>query len=250
MNIQKWFDRSGSFAEGVELYSKLPQPSLHLLRMFKVESVSNFIRLKYELKNAINKGFDSNKIPEIPEIPKIPDAIQVPEEDPGFLNQLIESSSKAEFSKETMAMYPPELHSVYRERISNFYLACELKFKLNALPEANHDAALKLILQLESLWDKIDKSWTILHHWTDHHRIMPTEVSTDYSTFSPMQLANEKGLLETRISKRKKTLDGILKKIEGDPSNRVLANSYNKKKEELEQLIIDLETIKKILKNG
>jgi len=250
MIIQKWFDRSGSFSEGVELYAKLPQPSIHLLRLFKVENTSNFIRLKYELKLAINKGLDKVEIPKNPEIPKNSDQVPAPEEDTAFLNQLIESSSNAEFSKETMAMYPPELHPVYRERISNFYLACELKFKLNALPEAASDEALKIILQLESLWDKIDKAWEILHHWNDHHRLMPTEVSQDYSKFTPMQLANEKGLLETRISKRKKTILGIEKKIETDMSNRVLANSYHKKKEELEQLIVDLETIKKILKNG
>lgn len=250
MKIQKWFDRAGSFAEGVELYSQLPNPSMHLIRMFKAESVSNFIRLKYELKLAINKGLDKAGIPEIPENPKIPASVREPIEDPAFLKRLVEASSNAAFAKETMAMYPPELHPVYRERISNFYMACELKFKLNALPEAANDEALKLILQIESLWDKIDKAWEILHHWTDHHRLMPTEVSKDYSKFTPMQLANEKGLLETRISKRKKTILGIEKKIASDMSNRVLANSYHKKKEELEQLIVDLETIKKILKNG
>ncbi|MBN8565239.1 MAG: hypothetical protein J0M25_00705 [Flavobacteriales bacterium] len=250
MKIKSWFDRSGSFAEGVELYAQLPQPSIHLLKLFKVENTSNFIRLKYELKLAINKGLDKIEIPKNPEIPENSQPKTNTEEDSAFLNQLIESSSKAEFSKETMAMYPPELHKVYRKRISNFYEACELKFKLNALPEEANDQALKIILQLESLWDKIDKAWEILHHWRDHHRIMPTDVSEDYSKFTPMQLANEKGLLETRISKRKKTLEGISKKMDADPVNRVLANSYHKKKEELEQLQVNLETIKKILKGN
>lgn len=250
MKIQEWFDKSGSFTEGVELYSKLPNRSVNLMRLFKVENFSNFIRLKHELKVAINKGLDKVEIPEIPKIPKITVPLPAAEADPAILKSLIESSSKSEFDKENMAIYPRELHPVYRERISNFYKACELKFELNALAEDSNDSALDLILQIESLWDKIDKAWVILHHWRDHHRLMPTEVSKDYSTFTPMQLANEKCLLETRISKRRKTILGIEKRIDSDPSNRVLANSYNQKKEELEQLIIDLEIIKKILKNG
>jgi hypothetical protein len=256
MKIQSWFDNHGTFKEGVEIYSQLPNPSIHLLRLFKIENTSNFIRLKYELKLAINKGLDKpsfERIPEIPKNPEIPEAQKTKSEsviDTSFLKQLTEESSKASFAKETMAMYPEELHSTYRERISNFYEACELKFKLNTVPEADHEAALKIILQLEKLWDRIDKAWVILHHWRDHNRIMPTEVSQDFSKLSALQLANEKGLVETRISKRKKTLLQMEQKLEADPGNRVLANSFNKKKEELEQLILDLETIKTLLKNG
>lgn len=248
MNIQDWFDNSGNFKDGVELYKQLPNHSKIYLRAFRVENLSNFLTLKYELKKALLSGsnisLESKEIPIIPEIPKIP--VQDPEPS---LDYLIKQSESVSFKKETMAMYPPELHPVYRERVSNFYLACELKFKLNALKPKENEAALDLILKLEDLWSKIDKAWMVLEYWKDNNRLMPTEPSTDYSKMNGMQLAKQIALLDSRISKRKKTLAGLESALESDPGNRLIANQYKLKKEALEQLIIDLETIKKLFKD-
>lgn len=252
MDIQKWFDTSGSYQDGLKLYDQLPTKSVMLQKAFKVENFSNFIKLKYELKRAINLGLSISINTEVPnENPIIP--INPVNSDPVIqvdYNSLVAESERQSFSKETMAMYPMELHPVYRQRVSDFYLACELKFKLNRLAALEEKAALDLILQLEKLWDKIDKAWIILEHWKDHARIMPTTTSTDYTKFSPMQLANEKSLIETRISKRTKTIENLSKALEAAPEDRNKANQYNIKKEALEQLKIDLETIKNILKNG
>lgn len=252
MNIQEWFDKSGSYADGLKLYEQLPIKSVILQKAFKVENFSNFIKLKYELKRAIHLGLSisinpeiTNENPIIPEIPVNSDsAVQVD------YNLLVAESERQSFAKETMAMYPMELHPVYRQRVSDFYFACELKFKLNRLAANEEKAALDLIIQIEKLWDKIDKAWVILEHWKDNARIMPTAASIDYTTFTPMKLANEKSLIESRISKRTKTLENLSKALEADPENRNKANQYNLKKEALEQLKIDLETIKNILKNG
>lgn len=248
MNIQDWFDNSGSYADGVKLYALLPNCSNLMLKSFRVENFSNSLQLKYELKRALNSGFNP-KLSEITEISEKPEIKEVPQQKISH-EDLAKQSERTEFPKETMAMYPMELHSVYRERISNFYKACELKMKLNSLQPSQEKEALGLILQIEKLWDLIDRAWMVLEHWKDTARIMPFSESVDFSKYSAVQLVNEKSLMEVRISKRQKTLDKIYADLEANPEDRLKANQYNKKKEELEQLKIDLETIKKLLKDG
>lgn len=246
MDIQKWFDNNGSYAEGLELYQMLPTFSNVQFKSLRIENFSNFIRLKYELKRGLTLGYNVSTIPnEIPVIPEIPENSDLEEEKK---KAILEASKKESFAKETMAMYPPELHPVYRQRISDFYLACELKFKLNALEPKDEKTALEIILQIEPLWEKIDRAWMVLEYWKDNSRIMPTEATIDYSKFTPQKLWKEKALIETRISKRKKTLNNLEKTLEADPENRLTANQYKKRKEVLEQLRVDLEIIKNLLK--
>lgn len=248
MNIQDWFDNSGSYADGVKLYSLLPNCSNLMLKSFRIENFSNSLQLKYELKRALLSGLN----PELTEITEITEKSEIKEvSQPKISHEdLSKESEKTEFPKETMAMYPMELHSVYRERISNFYKACELKMKLNSLLPSQEKEAIDLILQIEKLWELIDRAWMVLEHWKDTARIMPFSESVDFSKYSAVQLVNEKSLMEVRISKRQKTLDKIYADLEANPEDRLKANQYNKKKEELEQLKIDLETIKKLLKDG
>jgi hypothetical protein len=221
-----------------------------MLKAFKVENFSNFIKLKYELKRALNQGHNPSLAPEKQEILEIP---IIPENSDPVIQvdykSIVAASEKVSFAKETMAMYPMELHPVYRQRISDFYEACELKFILNAQPEKAEKESLALIIKIEKLWDKIDRAWMVLEHWKDNARIMPFTTSVDYSTYTGIQLANEKDLLESRISKRDKTLKKLEEALDADPNNRTAANQYLIKKEALEQLKIDLETIKKLLKN-
>lgn len=248
MNIQDWFDSSGSYADGVKLYSLLPNCSNLMLKSFRIENFSNSLQLKYELKRALLSGLNPS-LPEISEIAEKSETKEVPEQKTSH-EELARESEKTEFPKETMAMYPMELHSVYRERISNFYKACELKMILNRLAPSEEMEALVLILQIEKLWELIDRAWMVLEHWKDTGRIMPFSESTDFSKFSAVQLVTEKSLMEVRISKRQKTLDKMYDNLLANPEDRLKANQYNKKKEELEQLKIDLETIKKLLKDG
>lgn len=247
MDIQKWFDTSGSYEEGLALYQQLPTFSNLQFKSLKKESFSNFIRLKYELKRGLMLGHNVDLIPEVNN--EIPENPEIPENSDSTLSAaIIEESEKQNFAKETMAMYPMELHPVYRQRISDFYLACELKFKLNRLKRKQEKEALEIILQLEALWNKIDRAWMILEYWKDNGRIMPSESSIDYSKLTPLELVKEKVLLEARISKRKKTLENLGKALEADPENRLKANQYKIKKEALEQFKVDLETIKNLLK--
>jgi hypothetical protein len=65
--------------------------------------------------------------------------------------------------------------------VSDFYLACELKFQLNSTDDETN--ALTIIIQLDDLWTRIDRAWMILGHWKDHNR-MPTESHEDFSQVS------------------------------------------------------------------
>lgn len=245
MNIEKWFEISGNYQDGLALYQKLPTFTNLNYKSLKNESFSNFIRLKYELKRGLSLGYNPSLDPEVVE-ELITEAIQ--KDDSELSKVIVAESKKQTFAKETMAMYPMELHPVYRQRISDFYLACELKFKLNNLKRKQEKEALDIILQLEALWNKIDRAWMILEHWKSNGRIMPFSTSVDFTKLKPIELFKQKDLIESRISKREKTLNKIAEALNDDPENRLKANQYNTKKEALEQLKIDLETIKNLLK--
>lgn len=245
MDIQSWFSEKGSFADGVKLYSELPSCNANILRSFSKENAANFLKLKYELKkasfsgqNAIAQNVEKIVTEPIKEIKRAT-----------LEKEIIKRSEELSFKKENMAMYPMELHSTYRQRVNDFYLACELKFQLNALSGDNEIQALEIIIQLEDLWTRIDRAWKILNHWKEHNRIMPTEESEDFSKLSGVQLVMMRNKLESRISKRQKTIDAMAIVAENSPEDKSLLNSFNRKLEQLQQLKIDLETIRTILKN-
>jgi len=220
-----------------------------LLRNLAKETPANFLQMKYELKKALISSIKP-KIIAPPSVDKATEPVKPKVADSGLMTQLVNQSEKKVFEKETMAMYPAELHSVYRERITKFYEACELKFKLNSLPAEAENEALQIILQLEDLWTRIDRCWLILEHWKTHNRLMPVEESEDFSKLSAVQLVVRRDRLETSISKRRKTIEGMQANHLTDPENKVILNSLNRKLEQLQQLIIDLETVKQLLKDG
>lgn len=245
MDIQSWFSSQGSYADGVKLYSQLPTCNANLLRGFARENTANFLKLKYELKKASLSG-SSAIIPKTEKIAPEPKKVVKPEP---LLKEIIQQSAAASFKKETMADYPMELHGTYRQRVSDFYLACELKFQLNSIAEDDENAALKIIIQLDDLWTRIDRAWMILGHWKTHNRIMPTEESEDFNKLSATKLVMLRNNLQSSISKREKTIESMHERVKTSPEDRTLLNLYNRKLEQLEQLKIDLETIRKLLKD-
>jgi hypothetical protein len=247
MDIQSWFDNNGSYADGFKLYSELPSRNNNLVRNFLKENPSNFLKLKYELKKALLSG--ANVVVATPIIQAKKEAEPKKKEAEHSHKEIIEQSVETAVKKESMAMYPMELHATYRERISNWYLACELKFQLNACSGENDEAALKIIIQLEDLWTKIDRAWKILDHWKDHNRIMPTDQSENFSSYSKDKLFLMRNRLEVRISKREKTIQSKREAVASSPEDRTLLNALNSKLEQLHQLKIDLETIRKLLKD-
>lgn len=245
MDIQSWFSSQGSYAEGVMLYSKLPTCNANVLRSFSRENTANFLKLKYELKKASLSLTDTNVAP----IVKVVTELRKPAKTESLLQEIIKQSATVTFEKETMAMYPMELHSTYRQRVSDFYLACELKFQLNSIADDDETHALAIIIQLDDLWTRIDRAWMILGHWKDHNRIMPTESHEDFSQVSGNKLVMLRDNLQSSISKREKTIESISARVKASPEDRTLLNLLNRKLEQLEQKKIDLETIRKLLKD-
>ena len=245
MNIQSWFSSQGSYADGVLLYSKLPTCNANVLRSFARENTANFLKLKYELKKASLSLTDTNVAPLV----KVAPELKKPLKPEPLLQEIIKQSAAVSFEKETMAMYPMELHSSYRQRVSDFYLACELKFQLNSIADDDENNALTIIIQLDDLWTKIDRAWMILGHWKDHNRIMPTESHEDFSQVSGNKLVMLRDNLQSSISKREKTVESMQERVKASPEDRTLLNLLNRKLEQLEQKKIDLETIRKKLKD-
>lgn len=244
MDIQSWFSSQGSYADGLLLYSQLPSCNQNLMRSFAKENTSNFLKLKYELKKALLS--DQSTI-----IPKVEKIVAEPKKEPKpepLLQEIIKQSADHSFEKETMAMYPMELHSTYRQRVSDFYLACELKFQLNSIADDDEDDALKLIIQLDDLWTRIDRAWMILGHWRDHNRIMPTQAE-DFSGVTGNKLLMLRDNLQSSISKREKTIESMQERVKASPEDRSLLNLLNRKLEQLEQKKLDLETVRKKLKD-
>lgn len=244
MNIQYWFANSGTYEDGLLIYSKLASCNTNLLRSLARESTANFLKLKYELK----KASFSEKPTITPIIKKVVAVAKpMPKAEP-LLEQIIKQSVAVSFQKETMAMYPAQLHSTYRQRVNDFYLSCELKFQLNALDDDDENNALAIIIQLEDLWTRIDRAWMILDHWKDHNRVMPTKESEDFKKLNGIQLVKLRDNLQSRISKREKTIDVMTKQVKASPEERGLLSLLNRKLEQLEQLKIDLEKVRSILK--
>lgn len=252
MDIKSWFTTSGSYDDGVLIYSKLASCNSNILRSFGKESTSNFLKLKYELKKASfseKPTIAPKSIVSTEPVLKVSTEPSTELSTEPFLKQIIKQSAAVSFEKETMAMYPAELHSTYRQRVNDFYLSCELKFQLNALEEDDENNALTIIIQLEDLWTRIDRAWMILDHWKDHNRVMPTKESEDFKKLNGIQLVKLRDNLQSRISKREKTIDVMTEQVTASPEERGLLALLNRKLEQLEQLKIDLETIRKILKD-
>jgi len=244
MDIQSWFSSQGYYADGLLLYGQLPSCNQNLMRSFAKENTSNFLKLKYELKKALLSGQGAV----VPKKEIIVSEPRKPIQPEPLLQEIIKQSANASFEKETMAMYPMELHSTYRQRVSDFYLACELKFQLNSLADDDENAALNIIVQLDDLWTRIDRAWMILGHWKDHNRIMPTESHEDFSQVSGNKLLMLRDNLQSSISKREKTIESMQERVKASPEDRSLLNLLNRKLEQLEQKKLDLETIRKKLK--
>ena len=243
MDIESWFKEKGSYADGLALYKLVPGCNKHILAKLALESSRNFLTLKYELKMAQGKA-SSVTLP-VKEV-VAPQAAEQPKKEP-LLQVIIEKATEAQFEKETMAMYPPELHGIYRNRISDFYRACEIKFKLNALQPDDEETALEIIRELDTLWTNIDRYWEILHHWRDHNRIMPLDESEDFTGLNGIQLVKRRNQLETSKCKRSKTIAAMQIEVDAAPEDRQKLNLLNRKKEQLQQIETDLNKVRLLL---
>lgn len=205
MNIDDWFKNDGSYDEGVMLYGKLAQCNRNLLRqLLKKENICNREKLRYELGKFIKHEISVKPITQKKDDGELKNAaLQVYD---STVNKTSEQDTKGML---LINQLPVELHPLYIKQKGEFALACSLKMQLNALHPAEETRALEICLQIEELFDHIEKTWKIFHHYMDHGVVLTLEEKS-YDTYSAAELLRAEGSKMSTISK----LNSRIKKYE------------------------------------
>ncbi|WP_064967984.1 hypothetical protein [Tenacibaculum ovolyticum] len=179
MDIKKWIENKGNYKDGILLYSQLSKHNKLLLKKFKQkETKSNFVKLRYELQKNIAATIEVKAEKRL-ELPIAPVFI----------------SEEKVYRKVLLKELPFELHESYRDQKDNYYKATSLHLQLTALKPHEHDKALGFCIEIEELFDSIEKTWELLDYYKEHGRILETK-NEDFS------LMSETDLLLTRMSRR------------------------------------------------
>ena len=148
-----------------------------------------------------------------------------------------------------ITQYPPTLHPSYHEAFSSWLNLCSLKLQLNEVPADDEAAAFEIETEMLRKLRRFDTCKAALDYYNDHKAILPTKSKRDFSKFSDLELDRERRNLESNISKRRKTISA--KEIElpkpGELQHYKKLEALNKKRSELEELLLDLEKIQELL---
>lgn len=229
--IKEWFKNGCEYKAGIQLYSQIPH-NKRLLKIFQSKNTPfTCQKLSYELTNFLNasNSFSTGVTDSLNNAK--PNKVDI----------------KTNISiKKPISFYPVELHNVYKKRISSYYDACTLKIQLNELQEELYEEALDLQLKIFKTWEINDKCFKILEHYENYKRVLPFETQKQYENLSPMSLVNERQRLYSRVTKRKKTLLNLESKYsvmpEGPLKNNLLTK-INNKREELQELTLQIEKL-------
>ena len=157
-----------------------------------------------------------------------------------------------------IADYPVALHGVYRAKREAWLRACSLKLTLNAVPMEEEDKARELQRQLWQLFSAMDNYDVVLQYWRDHKKILEP-AREDYSRLTPVELVQRRNTLRSNIVSREKSLakweeqvksEELRVKSEGGKSGRslwVLQEKIARKREELEQMKLQVKEIEKLV---
>lgn len=160
-----------------------------------------------------------------------------------------EPAKKADF----IADYPVALHGVYRAKQEAWLRACSLKLSLNQVPMEDEVKACEIQRQLWQLFETMDNCDVMLQYWRDHKKILEP-VQEDYSRLTPMELVQRRNTLRSNIVSREKSLAKWEEqaKSEGGMSGRslwVLNEKIARKREEVEQMKLQVKEIEKLMTN-
>ena len=160
-----------------------------------------------------------------------------------------------------IADYPVALHGVYRAKREAWLRACSLKLTLNAIPMEEEDKARELQRQLWQLFSAMDNYDVVLQYWRDHKKILEPQ-KEDYSRLTPVELVQRRNTLRSNIVSREKSLakweeqvksEELRVKSEGGMSGRslwVLQEKIARKREEVEQMKLQVKEIEKLVVSG
>ena len=120
------------------------------------------------------------------------------------------------------------------------------------------DKARELQRQLWQLFDAMDNYDVVLQYWRDHKKILEPQ-KEDYSRLTPVELVQRRNTLRSNIVSREKSLakweeqvksEELRVKSEGGMSGRslwVLQEKIARKREEVEQMKLQVKEIEKLL---
>lgn len=235
MTIQEWFDKGCDYDSGVKIYEKLGKDKV-LLRSFQFrQSVFNLRKLKYELsrlKEVNQQKVKQSVVHENPDVSKSPE------------NKSISSKPISE--------YPVELHDIYKLRIQTFLKAATLKLELNKVNVDDWETALSIQEEIWELFRKNTKCWKILEHYDETGQILPTKSKNDFSKLSPQERVNERQRLYVNVSKRRKTIEKMVREYDEEKNDALRESLQNKileKKKQLQHLQNDIDELSKLIKN-
>lgn len=148
-----------------------------------------------------------------------------------------------------ITQYPVQLHSAYSECFSLWISICSIKLKINSVPPEDEELSFELQTDLLRNLHRFDRLKSALDHYNKYKEVIATESSRDFSKYSPLELDKERRNLSSAICKRKQTISKKEKELpeKSSPLYHKRLEALNKKKRELEELILDEEKIIKIL---
>lgn len=160
---------------------------------------------------------------------------------------------RTEDSTDLIAHYPVALHGVYRAKREAWLSACSLKLSLNQVPIEEETKACELQRQLWQLFETMDNCDVVLQYWRDHKKILEPQ-KEDYSHLTAMELVQRRNTLRSNIVSREKSLakwEEQAKSEEGKTSRSlwVLKEKIARKREELEQIKLQVKEIEKLITN-
>lgn len=248
MTVKEWINKGKDYAIGVQLYSASERPNRILIANFlRKETELNRSKLEYELAKlgAINILLpffenDSEESEELQnQVEELTDEIDDLNDQIFDLEEQIKKLELPFNKKKPLAAYPPELHKTYISRVKSFYYWCELKIKLNNLPDDAETEALELLIEIDKTQAYVNRCWRILDYYDETKNILQDEIEIDYSNLSFDQQSKQKQLIFQNITKRKKTIENLYKRLQKtlDGKKRLtIQNRLHEKHKELFEL--------------
>ena len=241
MNIEEWF-QTKDYDTGVWIYASLPSSSKNIMaRLQRGNTPKNRATLKYELTKFRKYPIKINVNPPVKKSPTPKPVVN--QKEARIETAIVESNRKI-----TMAMLPdPSLRKRFVEKNNAFYQYCELKYQLNQLPVEKENEALELILEIMKQNSFIDSVWREIDYYLENKKLLPK--ASDFTKLDYKQQCKKLQLLYQNRSKRKTTLSKWEKELAKvkDPKKKVsLKAKIDKKSAELQQIEIDIETLKKL----
>lgn len=144
-----------------------------------------------------------------------------------------------------ISQYPVALHPSYNEAFSLWLKLCSLKIRLNAVSPADESAAYEIQTEMLGKIRRFDQCKKALEHYNQYKEIIPTKSKRDFSKLTELELDRERRNLASNICKRKQTVAKKENELpeKDSPLYQRRLEALNKKRRELEELILDEEKI-------